>query len=179
MGQIRAFVTKLTMLRIRVFWVFFWTQIMSHLRAFVANQVLSRMRTFLGLFYPDFYSDIEDFTQILCRFLPKKLVAKTSGRHTLCPLSPFLDTMISQIRTFEKHFRIQFQSMNVTTMFTLFDHTCPLGHHSSCPEKGWVGLIRRKVGLVRLLLAFILFLFQCCCHQKTPERHQTFTRVKN
>ena len=34
---------------------------------------------YLGLFCPDFYSDIEDFTQILCRYLPKKLAAKTSG----------------------------------------------------------------------------------------------------
>ena len=52
---------------------------MSHLRAFVANQVLLRIRVFLGLFCPDFYADIEDFTQILCRYLPKKLAAKTSG----------------------------------------------------------------------------------------------------
>ena len=56
----------------------FWTQTMSHLRAFVANQVLSRIRAFLGLFCPDFYSDIEDFTQILCRYLPKKLAVGTS-----------------------------------------------------------------------------------------------------
>ena len=27
-----------------------------------------------------------------------------TSRHTLCPLSPFLDTMILQIRTFEKTF---------------------------------------------------------------------------
>jgi len=33
----------------------------------------------LGLFCPDFCSDIEDFTQILCRYLPKKLAAKTSA----------------------------------------------------------------------------------------------------
>ena len=52
---------------------------MSHLRAFVANQVLLRIRVFLGVFCPDFYSDIENFTQILCRYLPKKLAAKTSG----------------------------------------------------------------------------------------------------
>jgi len=51
---------------------------MSHLRAFVANQVLLRIRAFLGLFCPDFYSDIEDFTQILCRYLPKKLAVGTS-----------------------------------------------------------------------------------------------------
>ena len=57
----------------------FWTQNMSHFRAFVANQVLSRLRVLLGLFCPDFYSDIEDFTQILCRYLPKKLAAKTSA----------------------------------------------------------------------------------------------------
>jgi len=50
-----------------------------HLRAFVANQVMSRIRTYLGLFCPDFYSDIEVFTQILCRYLPKKLAAKTSA----------------------------------------------------------------------------------------------------
>ena len=48
---------------------------MSHFRAFVANQVLLRIRAFLGLFCPD----IEDFTQILCRYLPKKLAAKTSA----------------------------------------------------------------------------------------------------
>ena len=52
---------------------------MSHLRAFVANQVLWRIRAFLGLFCPDFYSDIRDFTQILCRYLPKKLAAGTSA----------------------------------------------------------------------------------------------------
>ena len=52
---------------------------MSHLRAFVVNQVLSQIRVLLGLFCPDFYTDIEDFTQILCRYLPKKLAAKTSG----------------------------------------------------------------------------------------------------
>ena len=79
MGQIHAFVAKLIMSRIRVF----WTQTMSHLRAFVANQVLSRYALFCrdyALFCPDFYSDIEDFTQILCRYLPKKLAAKTSGQ---------------------------------------------------------------------------------------------------
>jgi len=54
------------------------TWALSHLRAFVANQVLSRIRAFLGLFCPDFYSDIRDFTQILCRYLPKKLAAGTS-----------------------------------------------------------------------------------------------------
>ena len=42
------------------------TWAMSHLRAFVANQVLSRIRALLGLICPDFYSDIRDFTQILC-----------------------------------------------------------------------------------------------------------------
>ena len=52
---------------------------MLHLRAFVANQVLTLMRFLLGLFCPDFYSDIEDFTQILCRYLLKKLVVGTSG----------------------------------------------------------------------------------------------------
>ena len=46
----------------------------------VANRILSRIRAFLGLFCPDFYSDIRDFTQILCRYLPKKLAAGTSGR---------------------------------------------------------------------------------------------------
>ena len=45
---------------------------MLHLRAFVKNQVLLQMCSFLGLFCPDFYSYIEDFTQILCRYLPKK-----------------------------------------------------------------------------------------------------------
>ena len=30
------------------------------------------------MFCPDCYSDIEDFTQIVCRYLPKKLAAKTS-----------------------------------------------------------------------------------------------------
>ena len=52
---------------------------MSHLRAFVANRVLLQISAFWGLFCSDFYSDIEDFTQILCRYLPKKLAAKTSG----------------------------------------------------------------------------------------------------
>ena len=52
------------------------TWALSHLRAIAANQVLSRM----SLFCPDFYSDIRDFTQILCRYLPKKLAAGTSGR---------------------------------------------------------------------------------------------------
>ena len=53
---------------------------MSHLRTFVANQVLSRIRAFLGVFCPDFYSDIEDFTQILCRYLSKISAAGTSGK---------------------------------------------------------------------------------------------------
>ena len=52
---------------------------MLHLRAYIANQVLSRIGVFWGLFCPDFYSDIEDFTQTLCRYLPKKMTAKTSG----------------------------------------------------------------------------------------------------
>ena len=51
---------------------------MSRLHAFVANQVLSRLCVLLGLFCTDFYSDIKDFTQTLCRYLPKKLAAKTS-----------------------------------------------------------------------------------------------------
>ena len=55
------------------------TWALSHIRAFVANQVLSPIRAYFGLFCPDFYSDIADFTQIFCRYLPKKLVAKTSG----------------------------------------------------------------------------------------------------
>ena len=55
---------------------------MSHLRTFVANQVLSRIRAFLGVFCPDFYSDIEDFTQILCRYLSKISAAGTSGLET-------------------------------------------------------------------------------------------------
>ena len=79
-GTNTRFVAKLIMLQIRLFLGLFWTQTVLHLRAFVANQVLSRIRTYLGLFCPDFYSDIEDFTQILCRYLPKKLAAKTSGR---------------------------------------------------------------------------------------------------
>ena len=58
----------------------FCTPTMLHLRAFVANQVLSPIRAYFGLFCPDFYSDIADFTQIFCRYLPKKLVAKTSVR---------------------------------------------------------------------------------------------------
>ena len=78
-GTNTRFVAKLIMLQIRLFLGLFWTQTVLHLRAFVANQVLSRIRTYLGLFCPDFYSDIEDFTQILCRYLPKKLVAKTSA----------------------------------------------------------------------------------------------------
>ena len=67
---------------------------MLHLRAFVANQVLSRIRTYLGLFCPDFYSDIEHFTQILCRYLPKKLVAKTSVHMIWMPLPVVLKAMI-------------------------------------------------------------------------------------
>ena len=59
------------------------TWALSHLRAFVANQVLSRIRAFLGLFCPDFYSDKRDFTQILCRYLAKKLAAGTSGGYAL------------------------------------------------------------------------------------------------
>ena len=56
---------------------------MSHLRAFVANQVCREYAFFWVCFCPDFYSDIEDFTQILCRYLPKKLVAKTSGAYNM------------------------------------------------------------------------------------------------
>ena len=55
------------------------TWALSHIRAFVANQVLLRIRAFLGLFCPDFYSDIRDFAQILCRYLPKKLAFGTSA----------------------------------------------------------------------------------------------------
>ena len=55
------------------------TWALSHIRAFVANQVMSQIRAFLGLFCPDFYSDIEDFTQILCGYLPKILAVKTSA----------------------------------------------------------------------------------------------------
>ena len=40
---------------------------------FVANTHL------FGFVCPDFYSDIEDFTQILCRYLPKKLAVGTSA----------------------------------------------------------------------------------------------------
>jgi len=63
----------------------FCTPTMLHLRAFVANQVLSPIRAYFGLFCPDFYSDIADFTQIFCRYLPKKLVAKTSAFGTQRP----------------------------------------------------------------------------------------------
>ena len=45
---------------------------------FCRESDLLRIRAFLGLFCPDFYSDIRDFTQILCRYLPKKLAAGTS-----------------------------------------------------------------------------------------------------
>ena len=62
----------------------FCTLTMLHLRVFVANQVLSPIRAYFGLFCPDFYSDIADFTQIFCRYLPKKLVAKTSGLSCVC-----------------------------------------------------------------------------------------------
>ena len=60
---------------------------MSHLRTFVANQVLSRIRAFLGVFCPDFYSDIEDFTQILCRYLSKISAAGTSAMLSTSPPS--------------------------------------------------------------------------------------------
>ena len=79
MVKIRAFVAKLMNVANTPFLGLFWTQTMSHLRAFVANQVLSRIRAYLGLFCPDFYSDIEDFAQILCRYLHKKLAAEASG----------------------------------------------------------------------------------------------------
>ena len=36
-----------------------------------------------GVFAPEFYSDIEDFTQILCRYLHKKLAAKASVTNKL------------------------------------------------------------------------------------------------
>ena len=67
---------------------------MSHLRTFVANQVLSRIRAFLGVFCPDFYSDIEDFTQILCRYLSKISAAGTSdvaSSNSNFQLNGFLD----------------------------------------------------------------------------------------
>jgi len=68
----------------------FCTLTMSHLRTFVANQVLSRIRAFLGVFCPDFYSDIEDFTQILCRYLSKISAAGTSGANRqFCQISWF------------------------------------------------------------------------------------------
>ena len=74
MGQIRAFVAKLVMSQIRVFWVFFG------LRLCRIYALLLRIRFCrdYARFCPDFYSDIEDFTQILCRYLPKKLVVGTS-----------------------------------------------------------------------------------------------------
>ena len=65
---------------------------MSYLRVFVANQVLSRIRAFLGLFCPDFYSDIRNFTQILCRYLAKKSAAKTSGNVPILAFSQKLAT---------------------------------------------------------------------------------------
>ena len=76
MGQIRAFVAKLIMSRIRVFWVFFG------LKLCCIYSLLLRIRFCrdYALFCPDFYSDIEDFTPILCRYLPKKLAAKTSAQ---------------------------------------------------------------------------------------------------
>ena len=69
------------------------TWAMLHFCAFVANKILSRIRAFLGLFCPDFYSDIEDFAQILCmcRYLPKKLAAKTSA-----PRAPSLAGRLEQ-----------------------------------------------------------------------------------
>ena len=70
--SIRDFITRQTYVVIMRFW-----RNMGYV-AFVANQVLSRIRAFLDLFCPDFYSDIEHFTQILCRYMPKKLAAKTS-----------------------------------------------------------------------------------------------------
>ena len=56
------------------------TWAVTHLRAFVANQVLPRICALLGFFCPDFYPDIEDFTHILCRYLPKKVAANASDR---------------------------------------------------------------------------------------------------
>ena len=62
---------------------------------------LSRIRAIWGLICPDFYSDIEDFTQILCRYLPKKLAAKTSGvvallktyfRYPICHVQTVLES---------------------------------------------------------------------------------------
>ena len=70
MGQIRAFVATLDNVANTHFLGLFWTQTMTHMRAFVANQVMSQIRVLLGLFCPDLYSDIEDVTQILCRYLP-------------------------------------------------------------------------------------------------------------
>ena len=54
-------------------------ELIGEIRAFVANQVLSQIHAFLDLFCPDFYSDIKDFTQILCIYLNKKLAAETSA----------------------------------------------------------------------------------------------------
>ena len=75
MGQIRSFVAKLIMSRIRVFLVFFGLRLCR----IYALSLLIRFCRDYALFCPDIYSDIEDFTQILCRYLPKKLAAKTSG----------------------------------------------------------------------------------------------------
>ena len=70
------------MSRIRVFWVFFGLRLcriyalLLRIRFCRDNALFCRD---YALFCPDFYSDIEDFTQIFCRYLPKKMAAKTSA----------------------------------------------------------------------------------------------------
>ena len=61
---------------------------MLHLRVFVANQGLLRIRAFF-MSCPDFYSDIEDFAQILCRYLLKKLAFGTSDQVSKNPMITF------------------------------------------------------------------------------------------
>ena len=93
--SIRDFITRQTYVVIMRFW-----RDMGYV-AFAANQVLSRIRAFLDLFCPDFYSDIEHFTHILCRHMPKKLAAKTSV-NTLQPCVQDIDWKGSR-----KHEKVQ------------------------------------------------------------------------
>ena len=52
---------------------------MSHLLAFCRESHFVANTRFLGLFCADFYADIWDLTQILCRYLDKKSAAESSG----------------------------------------------------------------------------------------------------
>ena len=100
----------------------FCTPTMLHLRAFVANQVLSPIRAYFGLFCPDFYSDIADFTQIFCRYLPKKLVAKTSD----CRLWWLLElTLVKMLRTWPWWPAYLLLSTS-RTVFVPYQHRCHL-----------------------------------------------------